>query len=116
MPGSGRGGGGLAGGEVTLRLRPFDLGVQAVTTWLEPGEGRLSPILLLRLGQRFETRRGVEASLVLGLGAARRQDWQAWVQLGVSGRVPLGPLFVAAELAFEQVDYLRLAAGVGAAF
>jgi hypothetical protein len=109
-------GGGLVGGEVTLRLRSLDVGVQAVTTWLDQGAGRRSPILLLRLGQRFESRRGVEATFTLGLGAARRERWEGWFQLGVGARVPLGPLFVAAELAFEQVDLLRLAGGIGAAF
>jgi hypothetical protein len=116
LPGSEQGGGGLAGGEVTLRLRPLDVGVQAVTTWLDEGAGRVSPILLLRLGQRFESRRGVEATFTLGLGAARRERWEGWFQVGVGARVPLGPLFLAAELAFEQVNLLRLAGGIGAGF
>ena len=116
-PGSGASGGGLAGGEVTLRLSALDLGVQAVTTWVDQGAGRVSPVVLFRLGQRFETRKGVEASLTLGLGsAARNGRWEGWFQLAVGGRVPLGPLFLAGELAFEQVDLIRLAAGLGVAF
>lgn len=115
LQGSGNHGAGLVGGEVALRLRPIDLGVQVTATRLDPGKGT-TPIVLFRIGQTFETRSGVEGSLTLGLGSARRERWDGWFQLSVGGRVPLGPLFLAAELAFEQVDFLRLAAGLGAAF
>jgi hypothetical protein len=115
VPGSGRASGGFAGGEATFRLAALDLGVQALAARLGP-EGGLSPVVLLRLGQRFETRRGVEGSLTLGLGAARRDAWEAWFQVALGARVPLGPVFLATELAFEQVDLIRLAVGLGAGF
>lgn len=115
-PGSGRGGGALGGGEVSWSFDTMDLGVQALAAQLEPAGSRFSPVLLLRLGQRFETRGGAEATFTVGLGAARRDRWEAWFQVGLGGRVNLGPLFLAAELAFEQADLVRLAGGLGVRF
>jgi hypothetical protein len=115
-PGSGRKGGALGGGEVGWSFDGLDLGVQALSAQLEQGRSRFSPVVLLRLGQRFETRRGVEATFTIGVGAARRDGWDAWFQVGLGGRVDLGPIFLTAELAFEQVDLIRLAGGLGARF
>lgn len=116
-PGSGRGGSGsLAAGEVAWSFDSLDLGVQAAAAQLDAGSSAFSPIVLLRLGQRFETRRGVEATFTLGLGAARRDRWEGWFQVALGGRVPLGPLFLAAELAFEQADLIRLTGGLGVRF
>lgn len=115
-PGSGRSGGGLGGAEVAWSFDALDLGVQALAARLDPGRPGASPVVLLRLGQRFETRRGLTAALTLGVGAARRDRWEAWFQVGLGTRVDLGPLFLAAELAFEQSDLLRLAGGLGVRF
>jgi hypothetical protein len=115
VPGSGARGAGIAGLEAAARLGGMDLGVQALGARIDP-KREISPVILARLSQRFETRRGVEGVLTLGLGAARREHWTGWFQFGFGARVPLGPAFLAAELAFEQVDLIRLAAGVGVAF
>lgn len=115
-PGSGRSGGSLGGGEVTWRFDAVDLGVQGLAAQVEEGRSRFSPMVLFRVGQHFETRRGLEATFTLGLGAVRRTGWSGWFQVGLGGRVPLGPLFLAAELGFEQGDLLRLAGGLGIRF
>jgi hypothetical protein len=112
-PGSGVSGGALAGGEVGWRFDSMDLGVQALAARLGPGSASASPLLLARLGQRFEGRHGMEGSLTLGLGAARRRGWEPWFQVALGGRVGLGSLFLSAELGFEQADLIRLAGGVG---
>jgi len=67
----------------------------------------------LRLTERFETRRGFDAALSLGIGGARSSHWEAYFQVALGVRVPLGPLFLAGELAFEQNDAFRAAAGLG---
>ncbi|HEX9242593.1 MAG TPA: hypothetical protein VF875_09160 [Anaeromyxobacter sp.] len=71
---------------------------------------------LVRLTQRFHTRRGFDAAFTLGFGAARAPDWIGWYQVALGMRVPLGPFFLGAELSFEQLDILRLAGGLGVAF
>lgn len=115
VPGSGARGTGLAGVEAAIRFGGLDLGVQALGARLDP-EREVSPVVLARIAQRFESRRGVEGVLTFGFGAARRGDWTGWFQFGFGARVPLGPAFLAAELAFEQGNLLRLAGGVGVAF
>jgi hypothetical protein len=65
--------------------------------------------------QRFPMRSGVEATFALGLGAARPRTWEAWFQVALGVRLPLGPLFLGGELAFERGDLLRLSAGLGVA-
>jgi hypothetical protein len=112
-PGSGASGGALAGGEVGWRFDSLDLSVQALAARLGPGSAGAAPLLLARLGQRLEGRHGMEGSFTLGLGAARRERWEPWFQVALGGRVDLGPLFLAAELGFEQADLIRLAGGVG---
>ena len=54
--------------------------------------------------------------IALGLGAARPDAWQAWFQFAFGLRLGLGPLFLAGELGFEQLDLFRLAAGLGVRF
>ena len=71
---------------------------------------------LVRLTQRFHTWRGFDAAFTLGLGAARAPAWMAWYQVALGVRVPLGPLFLGAELSFEQLEILRVAGGLGVAF
>jgi hypothetical protein len=72
---------------------------------------------VLRLEQHFETMRGTEATMTLGLGAGRPDRyWQFWYQFAVGFRLVGDPLFVKAEVGFERADYLRLAAAVGATF
>ena len=71
---------------------------------------------LLKLIQRFHTRRGFDATFSIGFGAARAPAWIGWYQVALGMRVPLGPLFLGAEVSFEQFDILRVAGGVGVAF
>jgi hypothetical protein len=115
-PGSGRSGGSLVSGELSWSFDALDLGVQGSWARVREDSGASSPVVLLRLGQRFETRRGVEASFTLGLGAARLVRWQAWFQVAIGARFDLGPIFLAAELGFEQADLIRLAGGMGVRF
>jgi len=71
---------------------------------------------LVKLTQRFAMRRGLEATFSIGVGAARTPAWVGWYQVALGMRVPLGPIFVGAELSFEQLDILRVAGGLGVAF
>ncbi|HEX9402603.1 MAG TPA: hypothetical protein VF912_21080 [Anaeromyxobacter sp.] len=114
--GSGRSSGFFAG-EAAWAFDSVDVGLagsgyrslrEAGRTW--------TPVLLARFTQRFKTRRGFEAAFGFGVGAGRPSGWIAWYQVALGVRVPLGPLFVAGELAFEQYDILRLGGGLGVAF
>jgi hypothetical protein len=107
----------LLGGEVAWAFDPLDLGVAGYGyRKLVDAEREWTPVLLLRLTQRFRTRRGVDAAFSLGVGAGRPDDWMAWFQVALGVRVSLGPVFLGGELAFEQYDLLRLAAGLGVGF
>jgi hypothetical protein len=75
-----------------------------------------TPVVLTRFTQRFLTRHAVEAAFSLGLGAGKPSGWIAWYQVAIGMRVPLGPVFLAGELAFEQYDIIRLGGGFGFAF
>jgi hypothetical protein len=115
------GGGGassaIAGGEVTWALRALDLGLAGYGyRRLDDAAREWTPVALLRVGQRFRTRSGVEAMFALGVGAGRPDGWTAWYQVALGGRATFGPMFVAGEIAFEQYDLLRLAAGLGVGF
>jgi len=70
-------------------------------------------VVLARVTQRFQTRRGLDATFTFGAGAARQVDWKAWFQVALGLRLDLGPIFLAGELGFEQDGLLRLGAGVG---
>ena len=110
--------GGLLGGEVAWAFSAVDVGLAGYAyRGLAGGGSRdLAPVLLLRLTERFETRRGLEASVTFGAGAARPVSWVAWFQLALGVRLDLGPMFLAGEIAFEQYDLVRLAGGVGVKF
>lgn len=107
----------ILGGEAAWAFESMDLGIAGYGYQnLEDASREWTPVMLLRLTQRFRTRRGVEAALTFGIGAGRPDDWDAWYQVAIGGRADLGPMFLAGELAFEQFDILRLAAGVGVRF
>ena len=117
-----RPGAGFYGGEIAWSFSFLDLGLMAQAYGLDtagptPRSRRdPTPVLLLRLEQSFETRRGLEATLAIGVGAAhtgRANDWQTWYQFAIGLRLGLGPLFLAAEGGFEQLDLFRLGAGLG---
>lgn len=115
------GGGGRSspflGGEAAWAFDALDLGLAAYGYRELPRSAReWTPVVLVRLAQRFRTQRGVEASFGIGAGAARTDGWEAWFQAVLGVRLRLGPAFVAGELAFEQVDLLRLGAGIGVSF
>jgi hypothetical protein len=106
----------VVGGEAGWAFRHLDLGVAgSAYRNLVDADREWTPVVLARLTQRFKTRRGIEAAFGFGVGAGRPTGWRAWYQLGIGVRVPLGPLFLAGELAFEQYDLLRLGAGLGVA-
>lgn len=76
-----------------------------------------TPVALARVEQRFETRRGLEGTFTVGLGAGRPdRSWIFWYQLALGVRVVGDPFFVSAEVGFERDNYLRLAGGIGVAF
>lgn len=108
---------GVLGGEVAWAFDSLDLGLAGYGYRdLEDAERSWTPVALLRVTQRFETRRGIEATFSFGIGAGRPDDWTAWYQVALGARVGLGPLFLGGEIAFEQLGILRLLAGLGAAF
>jgi hypothetical protein len=107
----------LYGGELAWAFDAVDLGVagygyQSIVN----ARREWTPVLLLRLTERFRTRRGLEAAFTFGIGAGRPRDWTTWFQVALGIRYDLGPVFLAGELAFEQYDLLHLAAGLGVAF
>ncbi len=112
---SGRSYGNL-GGELAWSFGELDLGLAGY------GYPRLSatrpwtPVGLVRLTQRFRMRSGVEAAFGLGGGAARPSGWEGWFQVSLGVRVPLGPMFLGGEIAFERGDLVALRAGLGVAF
>jgi hypothetical protein len=108
---------GFVGGEAAWAFSQLDVGVAgSAYRTLRDADREWTPVVLARLTQRFRTRAGFEATFGLGLGAGRPDDWEAWYQVALGVRVPLGPMFLGGELAFEQYDLLRLAAGLGVAF
>jgi hypothetical protein len=106
----------VAGGEASWAFDSLDVGVSAAGyRELEGAERTWTPVVLARLTQRFRMRSGLEAAFGFGLGAGRPTDWTGWFQVALGVRVPLGPVFLAGELAFEEGDLLRLGAGLGVA-
>lgn len=114
--GSGRSSG-FYGGEVAWAFSQLDLGVAGA--WyrsLRDSTRAWTPVVLTRVTQRFLTRRGFEAAFSLGFGAGKPSGWVGWYQVAIGVRLPLGPLFLGGELAFEQYDIIRLGAGLGVGF
>jgi hypothetical protein len=108
----------LLGGEITYALLGLDVGVLVQEYHLDRSRSprEWTPVVLARIEQRFETRRDVDAVIAIGLGAAHTgagSSWQGWYQFALGVRVGLGPLFLAGEVGFEQLDLFRLAAGLG---
>jgi len=76
-----------------------------------------TPVLLARLEQRFESQRGLQASLILGIGAGRpERSWIAWYQFGLGVRLVGDPFFVKGELGIERDNFLRFGGAVGLSF
>jgi hypothetical protein len=113
-----RGGGSfaLAGGEVAYAFDSMDVGIAGYGYRLPDEKDPWTPVVMLRLVNRFPAGRGLEATFGFGLGAARPDDWVAWFQVALGFRLDLGPAFLGGELAFEQYDVLRLVGGVGVKF
>ena len=107
---------GALGAEVAWAFDPLDVGLAGYAYQGLSDTRTWTPVAMLRLTERFLMRSGVEGTFGLGLGAARPAGWRGWFQVALGVRVPLGPLFLGGELAFERGDLLRLAAGLGAAF
>ena len=113
----------VVGGEIGWSFEALDLSVAGYGyRGLRPvpvGEKKAwDPVVLMRLGQRFETYRGLEGTLDLGLGAARIENdkWRSWVQLAMGVHLAIDPLFVTGEITFEQNGLIRLTGGLGARF
>jgi hypothetical protein len=106
----------VVGGEVAYAFGFGDLGVAGYGYRLPGGREGWSPVVLLRLTNRFQTYRGFDATFSFGLGAGRPDDWQAWYQLALGVRLDLGPMWIGGELSFEQYDLLRLVGGIGVKF
>ncbi len=105
------------GGEVAYAFEAADVGILAEGYRLgDRARSPWAPVVLARYLQRFETRRGLEATLGFGLGVGRTKSWIGWYQVALGVRLLAGPLFIAGELGFEQLNLLRLAAGVGVRF
>ena len=108
---------GVLGGEAGVSFSAVDLGIAAYGYHAEEATDPWSPVVLARIGNRFQSYRGLEGLLTFGLGAARiDDDWQAWFQVALGVRVVFEPLFVAGEITFEQNDLIRLTGGLGARF
>ncbi len=82
---------------------------------------------VLRVEQRFESYRGLEGMLTLGLGAGQvrsRQTpdgrvatvWEFWYQLALGVKLGSGPVFVKGEFGFERQSWVRVGAALGVAF
>jgi len=104
------------GGEVAWRFDAVELGVLGQAARLRSATSEWSPIVLLRITERFQSRRGLEGSFSFGLGAAREEKWKTWFQVALGARLDLGPIFIGGEIGFEQADFVRLAAGIGTRF
>jgi hypothetical protein len=112
---------GVIGGEVMYSFSFIDVGLMAEAYHLDPTRSARvwTPVVLARFEEHFETRRGVDAIIAVGLGAAHTgvgEDWRAWYQFALGARVGLGPMFLAGEVGFEQLDLFRLVAGLGVQF
>jgi hypothetical protein len=108
------GDGSAFGGEVSYSLGFGDLGLWGSGYKVRNGGDDWAPIMLLRLTNRFQTGRGLEAAFTFGAGAGRPHvNWRLWFQVALGIRLDLGPMFLAGELAFEQDQLLRLSAGLG---
>jgi len=104
------------GGEVAWRFDAVEVGVLGQAARLRTTADEWSPVVMLRLTERFMSRRGLEASFSFGLGAAREERWKTWFQVALGVRLGLGPIFVGGEIGFEQADYVRLAGALGTRF
>jgi hypothetical protein len=105
------------GGEVAWVFSQVDVGLAG--SWyrsLRDATRAWTPVVLTRVTQRFVTGRGFDAAFSIGFGAGRPAGWIGWYQVALGLRVPLGPLFLGGELAFEQYDIIRLGAGLGVGF
>lgn len=106
----------VGGGEVAWAFEHLDVGLAGYAYRRLRDDQAWTPVGLLRLTQRFPMRGGVEGAFTLGLGAARPLDgWDGWFQVALGVRIPLGPLFLGGEIAFERGDLVRFAGGLGVA-
>jgi hypothetical protein len=104
------------GGEVGWSFSAVDLGVAGYAYKNLYKENETAQVVLTRIGERFESHRGLEGSLTFGIGAVRHQKWTPWFQVALGVRMLLGPIFVAGEITFEQENLIRLAGGLGVRF
>ncbi len=107
---------GTLGGEVAWAFDSLDLGLAGYGYRGLSDTRPWTPVGLVRLTQRFRMHTGVEATFGLGVGAAKPKDWEAWFQVALGVRIPLGPLFLGGELAFDRGDLIALRAALGLAF
>jgi hypothetical protein len=107
----------LAGLEASYALELMDVGIlQQAYQLKENGHYRVVPATLLRVEERFETRRGLDAVLAFGLGGAKAAQWELWYHIALGLRLNLGPVIIGGEVGFEQFELLRLAGCAGISF
>jgi hypothetical protein len=76
---------GFGGAEVAWAFDALDVGVLAQGYRLgDRARTPWTPVILGRILQRFETRRGLEATLGIGIGAGRTDHWIGWFQFAVA--------------------------------
>jgi hypothetical protein len=107
---------GLLGAEAGWSWEAVDLSVAGYGYRDLHLAGKFAPVILGRIGQRLRSYRGLEGTLVLGIGAARTTGWVTWFQFGLGVRIPLGPLLLGGEITWEQNNLIRLVGGLGARF
>jgi hypothetical protein len=107
---------GVLGGEAGWSWEAVDLSVAGYGYRDLHRKGQFAPVILGRIGQRLRSYRGLEGTLVLGIGAARTTGWATWFQFGLGVRIPLGPLLLGGEITWEQNNLIRLVGGLGARF
>jgi hypothetical protein len=104
----------LAAVEVSLPFEYMDVGIIGQLHRFGFASGTLYvPSALLRLEQRFETRRGLDAVLAFGVGAGKLDTWGLWYHAALGLRWSDGPLVYGMEAGYEQSALLRFAVHVG---
>lgn len=112
----------LLGLQLTRAFEDMDVGLVAQTYGLDFVQDGWLGAAMLRVEQKFETRRGIEATLSFGFGAAAeplgggRIGWGFWYNVALGMRWFEGPIMWGGELGFEQSFVIRAALTAGYRF
>jgi hypothetical protein len=107
---------GVLGAEAGLAFPVAEIGIATYGYHDPENDDEWTPVVLARIGNRFQSYRGLEGTLTFGIGAARVEGWKTWFQVALGVRLVFEPLFVAGEITFEQNNLIRLTGGLGARF